>query len=132
MHFTENIDILPTVLDFLDGEIPRQCDGFSLMPFLKGSTLGKWRTEAHWEVDFRYFDEYPGVLPAKELRIDAEACSYNVIRDERYKYSIFPLCRLFFSTSNRTRMNFKIWQTILPTGGICLSMPKITFLAHGE
>jgi arylsulfatase A-like enzyme len=95
--FTENIDILPTVLDFLDGEIPRQCDGFSLMPFLKGSTLGKWRTEAHWEVDFRYFDEYPGVLPAKELRIDAEACSYNVIRDERYKYVHFSaLPPLFF------------------------------------
>jgi len=59
------------------------------MPFLRGLTLEKWRTEVHWEVDFRYFDEYPDIFPAKELGIDAEECSYNVIRDERYKYVHF-------------------------------------------
>lgn len=87
--FTENIDVLPTVLELFGADIPAQCDGCSLVPFLQSETPQRWRTEAHWEVDFRYMDDYPGVSPDKELGIDFEACSFNVIRDERYKYVHF-------------------------------------------
>ena len=34
--FTESIDVMPTILDWLGGEIPRTCDGESLLPFLAG------------------------------------------------------------------------------------------------
>ena len=37
--FTENIDIMPTVLDLLDLDIPLQCDAHSLKTFLCGKIL---------------------------------------------------------------------------------------------
>jgi len=77
--FTESIDILPTALNIFGGDIPIQCDGRSLVPFLHGSKPENFRTEAHWEVDFRY-DE-PGT--------DFERSSLNVIRDNNYKYVHF-------------------------------------------
>ncbi len=77
--FTENVDILPTSLDILEADIPIQCDGRSLVPFLVGETAEKFRTEVHWEVDFRY----------EELGIDFDECSLNVIRDEHYKFVHF-------------------------------------------
>ncbi len=93
-NFTENVDILPTLLDLVGSEIPVQCDGRSLVPFLKGDTPPNWRSAAHWEVDFR--DVEHG-LPEKQLGIGFEECSFNVIRDERYKYVHFAaLPPLFF------------------------------------
>jgi arylsulfatase A-like enzyme len=90
--FTENVDILPTLLDIFSADIPIQCDGRSLVPFLLGKTPQKWRTEVHWEVDFRYMEE---------LGIDFEACCFNVIRDDHYKYVHFTaLPPLFFDLSN--------------------------------
>ncbi len=77
--FTEIIDILPTALNIFGGDIPIQCDGRSLLPFLFGAKPKNFRTEAHWEVDFRY-DE-PGT--------DFERSSLNVIRDNDYKYVHF-------------------------------------------
>ncbi len=50
-----------------------------------------WRTEAYWEVDFRFFDMFPDVYPDKELGIDDDECCFNVIRDEHYKYVHFSL-----------------------------------------
>lgn len=78
--FTENVDILPTILDIFGADIPIQCDGRSLVPFLRGKTPQKWRTEAHWEVDFRY---------KEGLDIDFNSCCFNVIRDDHYKYVHF-------------------------------------------
>ena len=99
--FTENIDILPTLLDFFDGQIPRQCDGVSLMPFFRDKSVKGWRKEVHWEVDFGYFDEYPAVLPDKELGLATEECAFNVIRDDHYKYVHFAaMPSLFFDMKN--------------------------------
>ncbi len=100
--FTENVDILPTLLDIFGADIPIQCDGRSLVPFLQGKTPEKWRTEVHWEVDFRYMEEsWEYSQPDKELGIDFEACSFNVIRDEQYKYVHFTdLPPLFFDLKN--------------------------------
>lgn len=51
-QFTENIDLLPTLCDALGIEAPHQCDGYSLVPFLKGEVPTRWRTAATWEFDW--------------------------------------------------------------------------------
>ena len=99
--FTESVDILPTVMDTLGAKLPRQCDGRSLVPFLKGEIPEKWRTEVHWEVDFRYYVEWGFEPPDKKLGIGFEECSFNVIRDNNYKYVHFTaLPALLFDLKN--------------------------------
>src|SRR5262249_50718248 len=81
--FTENVDIMPTMLDAIGAKIPIQCDGRSLALFIEsGAAPANWRTEAHWEFDFRD--------PADEaaetaLGLTLHQCTLNVIRSERYK-----------------------------------------------
>jgi arylsulfatase A-like enzyme len=89
--FTEHVDLTPTMLDWLGLETPRQCDGRSLAPFLRGATPAGWRDAAHWEFDFRD----PEVEAA--LGLDMEACSLVVLRDATGKYVHFAsLPPLFF------------------------------------
>lgn len=93
-RFTENIDIMPTMLDMLGLDIPVQCDGKSLTPFLEGREPESWRHEAHWEYDFR-----DPADPATEAALDLtlHQCTMNIIRDEKYKYVHFTkLPPLFF------------------------------------
>ncbi len=83
--FTENVDIMPTLLDWLDIEVPHACDGRSLLPFVTASGAPRaWREEAHWEFDFRDAGDAERVLG-----IPLHACTLNVIRGERYKYVHF-------------------------------------------
>lgn len=93
-RFTEAVDVMPTILDWLDLPIPRQCDGRSLMPLLHGRIPADWRSEAHWEFDFR------GLSIAdseKELGVPMDACSLAVVLGERFKYVHFAaLPPLFF------------------------------------
>src|SRR5258706_14258866 len=35
--FTEHVDVLPTICELLDSEVPLQCDGRALTPWLRGS-----------------------------------------------------------------------------------------------
>ncbi len=58
--FTENVDVMPTILDGLQVPIRSQCDGEALGPFCAGETPADWRTEAHWEFDFRHFIDANG------------------------------------------------------------------------
>lgn len=53
-EFTENIDILPTICDALGADVPAQCDGLPLTPFLRGERPPWWRDAAHWEYDWRW------------------------------------------------------------------------------
>lgn len=94
--FTENVDIMPTMLDWLGLDIPNQCDGRSLMPVLRtGNTPSNWRDAAHWEFDFR--DVAEGEQMESELGLTQHQCTLNVLRDERYKYVHFTnLPPLFF------------------------------------
>jgi len=84
--FTENIDVMPTILDILGCEVPLQCDGRSLTPFLTGDEPDDWRKEVHWEIDFR--DVLNG-KPEQEMGLRLDACSLCVLRDRRYKYVHF-------------------------------------------
>jgi len=52
-RFTENVDVLPTLCDLLGLDVPTQCDGVPLTPFLDGVDPPWWREAAHWEWDWR-------------------------------------------------------------------------------
>jgi arylsulfatase A-like enzyme len=52
-EFTENVDIMPTILSSLGRAVPLQCDGLSLEPFVAGTTPPFWRDAAHHEFDWR-------------------------------------------------------------------------------
>ena len=87
---------MPTMLDWLDIEIPNQCDGKSLVGMLRtGQVPRNWRDAAHWEFDFR--DVVEGEPFEEALGLTPHQCSLNVIRDDRYKYVHFTnLPPLFF------------------------------------
>ncbi len=91
--FTESVDLMPTLLEWLGLGVPLSCDGASLLPFLRGEGPPRWRSEAHWEYDFR--DE--GGEPERALGLTPHECALNVVRGERYKYVQFAgLPPLFF------------------------------------
>jgi arylsulfatase A-like enzyme len=93
-RFTEAVDLMPTILEWLDLAAPRQCDGRSLLALAHGHDVADWRTEVHWEFDFR------GSGPAgaeTALGLPMDACSLAVIRDAACKYVHFAgLAPLFF------------------------------------
>ena len=85
--FSENVDLMPTMLDWLGLDIPAQCDGQSLVPIVHSGKLpDSWRKEVHWEYDFR--DPHFAPTPA-EFEFGAHQSSLSVIRDHRYKYVHF-------------------------------------------
>jgi arylsulfatase A-like enzyme len=51
--FSENIDLFPTICEAMGIDIPAQCDGLPLTPFLRGEAPPWWREAAHWEWDWR-------------------------------------------------------------------------------
>lgn len=52
-EFTENVDIMPTLCDAMGIDVPAQCDGFPLTPFLRGERPERWRDAAYYEWDAR-------------------------------------------------------------------------------
>lgn len=84
--FTESVDIMPTILEWLGLEAPQQCDGRSLLPFIEGHAPQNWRREAHWEFDFRDI-EHGTAETALGLRSDQ--CNLAVLRDHTHKYVHF-------------------------------------------
>jgi arylsulfatase A-like enzyme len=97
--FTENVDIMPTLLEALGAPIPQQCDGMALTPFLEGrGAPANWRREAHWEYDFR---DPADDAAEQKLGLTLHQCTMNVIRDERFKYVHFTkLPPLLFDLQN--------------------------------
>ena len=96
--FSENIDVMPTILEWLGLEVPVACDGESLLPFCRGESIRDWRTEAHAEFDFRHF---PGLDGGRALGLTPDQCTASLIRDKRYKYVHFTgLPSLFFDLEN--------------------------------
>jgi len=97
--FTENVDIMPTMLEAIGAEVPMQCDGTSLRTFMEDTRVpGRWRTEAHWEFDFRKPDDD---TVERALGLTMHQCTMNIIRSDRYKYVHFAkLPPLFFDLEN--------------------------------
>jgi arylsulfatase A-like enzyme len=82
-EFTENVDLMPTILTALGAEVPSQCDGLALQPFLEGGLPERWRDAAHWEWDYRD----PQV--AELLGLDLRGANLAVLRDRHGKYVHF-------------------------------------------
>ncbi len=92
--FTENVDVMPTILDYLGLDIPAQCDGESLLPFCSGEDPDAWRDAAHWEFDFR---DFIADGESRFLGLAPDQCTMSVLRGARYKYVHFTaLPPLFF------------------------------------
>ena len=90
-EFTENVDVMPTILDLISVDIPRQCQGRSLTAFLGGSVPTDWRTAVHWEFDFRLFARQ------MEPLVPLELANLVVHRTKTEKYVHFAgLPSLFF------------------------------------
>ena len=95
-QFTESVDVMPTILDCLELEVPDQCDGVSLVPFLKGETPQNWREEVHSEMDFRMIGSHQKMFEQR-LGLLPDQCSLAIIRDDEYKYvHMTALPSLFF------------------------------------
>ncbi len=62
-QFSEAVDLMPTVLDWLGIAAPPSCDGTSLLPWLRGGTPDAWRDAVHYEYDLRGGWPEPSPLP---------------------------------------------------------------------
>jgi arylsulfatase A-like enzyme len=84
--FSEHVDLLPTLLERLGAEVPLQCDGASLMPWLAGESPAGWREAAHFEHDFRDLEtrEFETALG-----LASDRCALAVRQSEDYAYVHF-------------------------------------------
>ncbi|HVO01275.1 MAG TPA: alkaline phosphatase family protein [Candidatus Cybelea sp.] len=99
--FTESVDLMPTILDWLGLEPPAECDGRSLLPFLEGETPEDWRQEAHMELDFRTTPNLEGFDAEAALGLRPDDCQLAILRGKRWKYVHFAaLPPLLFDLEN--------------------------------
>lgn len=84
--FSEHVDIMPTVLDYLGTDTPLQCDGRSMRPFMEGGRPSRWRDDVRWEYDFRSIRD-EGVDDIFDISIDE--MNLAVVRTEKAKYVHF-------------------------------------------
>ena len=93
-RFTESVDVMPTILDWIGAETPRACDGVSLTPFLHEGEPAVWRDHVHYEFDFRdiFYSK-----PERWLGVGMDEASLAVSQNETGKYVHFAaLPPLFF------------------------------------
>jgi arylsulfatase A-like enzyme len=97
-RFTESVDVMPTLVSAIGGEIPPACDGADLGPFLRGEGAPRaWRTEAHFEYDFRDAEDDSA---ERALGLTLHQCALTAVRGETWKYVHFTkLPPLFFDLS---------------------------------
>jgi arylsulfatase A-like enzyme len=93
-HFTEHVDVMPTILDVLGVEVPLQCDGRPLTPFLTGAAPDDWRHQVHWEFDLRDPQNW---MIEEAFGVTMEELCLAVLRDDHGKYVHFAgMPPLFF------------------------------------
>lgn len=82
---TEHVDVAPTLVEWLGGDVPHTWDGRSLLPFLdaEDAVPADWRTEAHWQWDFRN-----PVTQSYERKIGAtcDEMAMDVLMTDRWLY----------------------------------------------
>lgn len=83
---TEHVDVLPTLCELLGADIPVQCNGRSLLPWLRGGTVERWRNEVYHEMDLR---DPASTFLEDAFGVSLEECSLAVLRDEHGKYVQF-------------------------------------------
>jgi len=84
--FTESVDLMPTILEWMGSPVPNENNGHSLSEWLAGETPALWRKSVFWEFDFRnpVTERYE-----KALNLTPDECTLNVIRDREFKYVHF-------------------------------------------
>ncbi len=83
--FTESVDVAPTILDWIGGQVPAAMDGRSLIPFL-ADPLGvplHWRDHVYADLDFGEPD-VPTVWQ-EVLGLPLREANLAIIREDRYK-----------------------------------------------
>ncbi len=85
--FTESVDLMPTILDWLRQDVPVACNGTTLLPWLRGATPAVWRSEVHFEYDLRGGWPAPSALPEGTA---AEAGPMAALRTREWKYVHLP------------------------------------------
>lgn len=83
--FTEAVDVMPTVLDWLDLATPGTCNGTTLGPWLAGAAPA-WRDAVHFEYDLRGGWPHPASLPS---HVSLEVGPMAAMRTDRWKYVHF-------------------------------------------
>ena len=95
--FTESVDVSPTILDWLAGEVPVAMNGASLLPWLEGKAPPGWRDYAYAEMEFgdpechtRCPQEWLGHNHCqRELGLSMREANYAVIQEDRYRFVHF-------------------------------------------
>lgn len=82
-RFTEAVDLMPTILDWLGAAGPHACDGVPLTPWLSGETPRPWRDAAHFEYDL--CGGWPGCREAP-LGLGVDDAAMCAIRTRDWKY----------------------------------------------
>jgi arylsulfatase A-like enzyme len=85
--FTESVDVLPTICEFIGADVPLQADGWSLSPFISGQgTPEHWRDTAHFEWNF---SDPADQMVESFLNVPMSHCSLAVARSASHKYVQF-------------------------------------------
>lgn len=85
--FTESVDVMATICDWMGTDIPDQCDGRALTPFIdSGDTPADWRDAVHWQWSF---NDPEHRMSERLLGLPAEHCSLDVVRTATTKYVQF-------------------------------------------
>ena len=120
-EFTEHVDILPSILEFVGLSVPPQADGRSLLPFLLAQPTPHWRDAAHWEFDYRDRNPPEGS--------EAASCSLCVLRGSRWKYVCFSdpaMPPLLFDMNDKAELTDLAGSTehVLAQGECAMAMMK--------
>ena len=86
-EFSESVDLMPTILDWLGMATPASCNGVSLLPWLRGETPEVWRQEVQIEYDLRGGWPEPTSLPDGT---PPEAGPMAALRTKEWKYVNLP------------------------------------------
>lgn len=86
-HFTEAVDVLPTLCEAMGVDTPHQCDGEALTTFLDGDVPAFWREAAHWEYDWR--EVFLAGLPAPRSDPRLERQNVATLRTASHAYVQF-------------------------------------------
>ena len=125
--FTENVDVMPTLCDAMGLDVPAQCDGFPLSPFLRGDVPPRWRDATHWEYDWRgqAIPTTPHEWPW-DRRLERRHLAVH--RDDRHAYVQFGdgSWRCFDLVSDPT------WRTEVDDPGVVLPLAQamLTWRSH--
>ncbi len=80
-RLVEAIDLVPTFIDVLGGEIPDHVvEGRSLLPLLRQTPIGDWRDHVVSELDYAY------TWCRRDLGLGVDQARATMLRTERWKY----------------------------------------------